>query len=177
MAVQDAEAPRRQHEQAGPGKEHADDVDGERALIAAKPWRNQVDEDRRRQHAHEHEHRHDQRQQRHDGAGDSIRLFLLSSRQQSRVHGNERRRERALSKQVLQKIRNAKRGVERIRLESQAEVVREDALPDQTRDAAAEDAHRHQQRRAAGGPLWASQGRRLGRPGRACRSTSSSGTT
>ena len=65
---------------------------------------------------------------------------------------------------------------------AQAEVVREDALPDQPGEAAAEDAGGDERaptaaRRGRGelGASAASQDRRLARPGRACRSTSSSG--
>ena len=80
----------------------------------------------------------DQRQQRRDGAGDAVGLAALAAREQRGVDRNERRRQRALAEQVLQEVGNPERGRERVgRVVAQAEVVREDALPDQAGDPAA----------------------------------------
>src|SRR5262249_51817449 len=104
MAVEHAEAPGGHREQAGAGEQDADDPDRESALLAVKPWRDQRDEERRRDDADEHEQRDDERQQRRDGARDTIGLAAIAAREQRGIDRNERRRERALAEEILQDI-------------------------------------------------------------------------
>ena len=80
----------------------------------SKPWRDQRNEHRRRDDADEHEHRHDERQHRADRAGDATRLLVVACSTQLRVHGNERRRQRAFAEQVLQEVRDLERRRERV---------------------------------------------------------------
>src|SRR6185295_10032696 len=124
------------------------------------------------------------------------RLTLLAARDQRGVDRNERRRQRAFTEQVLEKVGNAERGVERVgRVGLEAEVVREDAKTDEARETTAQNAESDEERRTCSisrrGPAPAavtarrvastvadriSQRRRRSRPSRACRSTSASDT-
>ena len=69
-----------------------------------------------------------------------------------RIHRDERRRERAFAEQVLQEVGNAERGVERVGgVGAEAEVVREDALPDEAGQPRQQNAGRDEERRNHGG--------------------------
>ena len=59
--------------------------------------------------------------------------------QQFRVDGDERSGKRAFAENVLKEVGNPKRRAERVASGGAAEVVGEDALPDQTDDAADEN--------------------------------------
>ncbi len=74
MAVQHAEAPRGQHEQPGAGKQDADELDRQLALLAVNPGAISRDEQRRGQHADEHEHRDDERSSDATRAGHAVGL-------------------------------------------------------------------------------------------------------
>ena len=185
VAVQDPEAPCGQGEHAGGREQHAHDRDRQLALTAVKAWRNQVDEQGRGDHTDEHQHGHDQAEHGENGAGDAIRVAPFAARDERRVDGDERAGERAFAEQVLQEVGNLHRGVERVGgVASQTEVVREHALADEAGQAAEKDARGDEYRspgsaRAASGGARRSlsQDPRRAWPGRACRSTSSSGTT
>jgi hypothetical protein len=141
VAVEDAETPGGYHEDAGAGEEDPHNRDRQRALFAAEPWCDQVDEQRRRQHADQHERRHHQDEQRGDGARHTIGLAPVAARQQRGIDRNERCRQRTLAEEVLQHVRNAQRGVEGVgRIVAEAEIMREDPLANQAGDAAEENA-------------------------------------
>ena len=147
MAVEDAETPRRQHEQPGAGEQDAGNGNRQLAFLAAEARRNQRDEQRRREHAGEHERRRDEREQRRNRTCDAYCLLSLVSGDERRIHGYERGRQRTFAKQVLQEIGNAERRHERVggvRLE--AEVVGENALADEAGQPAAQDAQRDERR-------------------------------
>ena len=57
MAVEDAEAPRREHQKAGARKQDSDDRDRQLPLLALEPWRDERDEQRRGEDAEQHENR------------------------------------------------------------------------------------------------------------------------
>ena len=67
-----------------------------------------------------------------------------------RVHRDEGGRQHALAEQVLQEVRDAEGGVERVGGVRQAEVVREDALAHQAQHAAQQDAGGDQEGETAG---------------------------
>ena len=69
-------------------------------------------------------------------------------REELRVDGDERRGEDALAEEVLQEVRDLERGLERAGRGGVAEVVREDALADESGDAAQQDARGHEHREA-----------------------------
>ena len=152
MAVQDAEAPGRQHQQPGAGKQDADEQrSSARACRPLKPGAmtaisSGVGERRRRAPA--------PRRRSASRAPTAPATRSASRRspraEQRRVDGDERRRQRALAEQVLEKVRDAERGVERVGgVRLQAEVVREDAQPDEAGDAAQQDARRRRRTRPA----------------------------
>ena len=103
---------------------------------------------RRCQHPDQRQNRDRQRQQRRHASGRAARLFVFAARPQARVHGNERGGEHPFPKQVLQCVGNAERGFERVRCGGISEIVREDAVPNQSGDAAQKNPRSHQERRA-----------------------------
>ena len=63
------------------------------------------------------------------------RRVTLAASEQSRVHGDERRRERALPEQVLQEIGDSEGGAKRVGGERAAQVMGEGAFANQPRYA------------------------------------------
>ena len=157
MAVENAEAPGRQHEQAGARKQDADDGDRQLALFAREARRDERDEQRRGEDAEQHEHCRDERQQRRDRARDARGLSPFLARDERGVHRNERRRQRAFAEQVLKEIGNAERGHERVgRIGLKAEVLGEEPLADEAGEPAAERCRTRRARKS--GPLEADTG-------------------
>ena len=74
MAVQHAEAPRRDGEQPGAREQDPHDRNRQLPLAAVEAGRDQRDEQRRGEDADEDEDGDDQRQQGGDGAGDAVGL-------------------------------------------------------------------------------------------------------
>src|SRR3970282_1428195 len=77
------------------------------------------------------------------------RLVAFAFGDQPGVHRNERRGERTLAEDVLEDVGDPERLREGIGRAGEAEEVREDALPDESRDPAEEDARGDETRRAA----------------------------
>ena len=150
MAIQNAERPRGEHQQSGAGEQDAHQPDGEFALGAFETRGDDPDQVRRQQDTDQHEHRRGQRQDRADRSGYAAGFLLVALGEQARVHGNEGRGKHAFAKQILQEIRDAKGGVERIGLIELAEVMGKDALPHQSDDAADQNPRGHQKSVAAG---------------------------
>ena len=115
MAVENAEAPGRQHEESRAGKEHPDDRDRQLALFAVESGSDDRDEQRRGENTGDDENRRDERQQRRDGSGDALGLRTFTACNERRVHGDERRGQRAFTEQILQKIRYPEGRHERVR--------------------------------------------------------------
>ena len=90
--------------------------------------RDDADQVRREQHAQEDEHRCDKREQREDCARHVIGFVLFIVREQTGIDRDERSGERALAKDVLQKVWDAQRDVEGVAHIGRAEVVGHDAL-------------------------------------------------
>ena len=109
MAVEDAEAPGGEHQQAGARKQDAHDRDRQLPLLALESRRDERDEQRRGDDAEQHERARDEREQRRDRAGDARGLLPFLARDECGIDGNERRRQRAFAEQVLQKIRECGR--------------------------------------------------------------------
>jgi hypothetical protein len=151
MAVENAEAPGGEHQQARAGKQNAHDADGELALGAVEAGRDGVDQPGRGQHAGQHQRRGGQRQNGTDGAGHAAGLLFVAFGQQAGVNRNERGREYALAEQVLQEIGDAEGGVEGVGGVREAEVMGEDALADEADQAAEQDAGADQRGVTAGG--------------------------
>jgi hypothetical protein len=127
VTVENAEAPRGQHQQPRAGKQNPNQLDRQLAFRAGKSGRDCRNQQRRGEHAEEHQHRDDERPERTDRAGNMVGLLAVAARDERGVHGDERRGQRAFTEQVLQKVGNPKRRVERIRgVRFEAEVVRED---------------------------------------------------
>jgi hypothetical protein len=150
VAVQDAEAPRRQDEQRHAREEHAHQHDGERAPLAVEAGREEIDQQRRRRDAESDERGHRQRERGAHRARDAPRAGDVALGEEPRIHRDERRREHALAEQVLQQVGNAERGLQRVGDGGVSEVVRQRALAHEAGDAAREDARRDQRREATG---------------------------
>ena len=155
MAVEHAQAPRRQHQQPGARKQDAHELNRERALIAVEPGRDEIDEQRRGEHAGEDDRAHHQREERQDGAGHAVGIAPLALCDERRVDRDERRRQRAFAEQILQNVGNAERRAEGVGFGAEAEVVREDALPDQAGQPRQQDAGRRRGTRNAQGTTQA----------------------
>jgi len=83
--------------------------------------------------------------------GYTCRFFFVATGEQLRIDGDERSRERAFAEDILQKVWNSKRGAERAGGIGRAQVMRKDSLSDNANDAADQNSHSDQQRRAPGG--------------------------
>ncbi len=155
VAVQDAETPGRNHQETGARKEDAHQRGRQRALGTAEAGRDHADEQRRQQHAGDDQHRRDQRQDPEDRPRHAVRLVLAIARQQSRVDGNERRRQGAFAEQVLEQVRDPERRVERVaRVGLHGEEMAEERDPREPCDAAEQNARgdeRGRARRTGGG--------------------------
>ena len=81
-----------------------------------------------------------------DRARDPRRLLVVLLGEQPRVDRDEGRRQHALAEEVLQEVRDAERRREGVGRVGQSEVVREDALAHEPRDATEQDAGRDQRR-------------------------------
>src|SRR6185437_893621 len=114
-----------------------------------EPGGDYVDQRRSRQHSGQYQRGGDQYQQRSYRAGDLVGFFFIRLRPQSCINGNERRGEHAFAEQVLQKVRDAKGGAESVGRIGVPEIVGKDAVPQQSRNAAQEDAGSNQSRRAS----------------------------
>ena len=159
MAVQDAEAPRRQHQQAGAREQHAHDRDRQIAFRSGESRRDERNQQWRQQNAEEHQDRGNEAEQRNDRAGDTCGLAPIAASQQRCIHGNERRRERAFTKEILKNVRDPEGRHECISgIRLQAEVMGEDALPNEAGEAAEEDPERDQ--RCHGQPSYSASAAR-----------------
>ena len=148
VAIENAQAPGGKNEQPDAWEKNPHDSNGQRARLAVKSRRDHVDHVRSGQHADEHEDRRGEREKGRDGARRPARLFFVASREEARIHRNERRRKHAFAKKVLQEIGNAERRFERVGYVRKPEIVREHAVAHQPRDAAQENARRHEKREA-----------------------------
>ena len=110
-------------------------------------------------HADEHQNRRNEREQRRDRPCHARGLFPFLPRNKSRIDRNERGRQCAFAEEVLQKIRDPESGHERVGRIGQPEVLSEEALPDEAREAAAENPERDERGMAVQG-LYASPQRR-----------------
>ena len=156
MAVENSEAPGREHQQPRAGEQDAHQPDSQLPLGAAEAGRDAVDQVRRREHSGQHQDRRDQSQNRGHGARHVARLLVVLARQQAGIDRDEGCGKHPFAKQVLQKVGNAEGGVEGVGgVGNLPEVVREDALADQPDQAAEQDAGGHQERQAAGAGLAA----------------------
>ena len=87
------------------------------------------------------------------GAGDATRLLRPALAQQLRVHGDERRAERPFAEQILQHVGHAQAGAEHVGVKAGAEVGGDDALANESDDAAEEDSGGDQEGGRAAGAL------------------------
>jgi hypothetical protein len=140
VAVEHAEAPCGHHEQRDAREQDAHQQDRELAGLAFEAWREDLHERGRADDAEQRDQRGDQRQQRADRARDPRGLRFATLGKQPRIDRDERGREHALTEQVLQEVRDAQRGPERIRRGGEAHVVGDRALADEAGDARQEDA-------------------------------------
>ena len=121
------------------GEEDSHQSNCQFALFAVKTRRNQIEQVGRCQNSDQHEDRGSQRQQARHSAGRTSRLFVFLACEKASVNGNKRSGQHAFSEQVLKEIRDAKGGFERVGCVGVAEVMRENALANQSRDAAEEN--------------------------------------
>ena len=147
MTVQDPEAPGRQHEQPGSREEYSHQGDRELALGPRESRRDEVDQQRRGEHAAEDQDTHDEPEEPSDGAGHPTGLVTASLGEEAGVDGNEGGGKRPFAKQVLKEVRNPEGGGVGVGRVGDAQVVGEDPLTDQARDAAEEDAGADQEGR------------------------------
>ena len=191
VAVEDAEAPGREHEQGRAGKEDADELDGKQARLALEAVGDDVHQRGGEEHTQQHEHRSDENQDGEDGGGGAGGLLVALFGVQARVDGDERCRKDAFAEEVLQHVGDAEGRLEGVGSHGVAEVVGEDALADESDELGEQDAGGDGQGGGAAvgllrfGEIWQSagiSGRVVGVRCRACalalayRSASASGS-
>ena len=98
----------------------------------------------RGEYPYEDQARHREGEQAEDGGGDHVRLVFRLMGEQTGVHRDEGGRERPFAEEVLQEIRDAEGGPEGVGRIGASKVMRKDAVPYKTGDAAECDAQRHQ---------------------------------
>ena len=136
MTVQDAEEPRRHHQQSRAGKEDAHDLNRQVALVALEARRDHVDQVRRDQHAERDQHRYAQRQNRADTPREHVGGFVVALAEQFSINRDERRGEDAFAEQVLQDVGDAEASLESVGGGRVTEKVREDAVANEPGDPA-----------------------------------------
>ena len=90
---------------------------------------------------------------REHGAGDATGLLCPPLAEQLRVDGDERRAERAFAQEILQHVGHTQAGAEHVGVKTGAEVGGDDALADESDDAAEEDTGGDQEGGSAAGAL------------------------
>jgi hypothetical protein len=118
----------------------------------SNPGRNTADQQGRQQDADQRQHAGEREEQREDRPGHAAGLPMPALLEQLGVDRNERRAERALAEQVLQHVRHPQARAEDVGVERRAEVLGEDTLADEARDAAEQDAAGDQEGAAGGRP-------------------------
>ena len=114
VRVENGQTPGREHEQTHARKQDADQLDGEPEFFTSVEHAREAHDRRREGDAEQDDDRRDHDEQAQNGAGHAVGVLLLRLLQQPGVDGYQRRRQHAFAQQVLQKIRNAQRGVEGI---------------------------------------------------------------
>src|ERR1700741_63495 len=145
MTVQYTQTPCRQHEQSGAGKENLNETNCQGARGRIEAIRKKIDEIWSGQNSDQHDHRSDEDQQGEDGVGNTSCFLLVPAGEQLRIDGDERRRQRAFTEDILEEVRNSERGTERAGGIGRAEVMSKDALPDDANNATDQNAHSDQQ--------------------------------
>jgi hypothetical protein len=115
VAVENAETPGREHQQAHSGEQDAHDLNRQRSRLPFEAGGDDVDEPRRRENAKEYDDGNDEAQEREDGARHPPCSLPVATRQEPGVHRNERRGEHTFPEEVLQQVGNAEARAEGIR--------------------------------------------------------------
>ena len=148
VAVEDAQAPRREHQEPGAGEEDAGELDrlGEgRGPGLGEATHHQPDDPRRAEDPQRHQQRHHQREQpEHRPCHPVGVLALRPSPEEPGVDGDERGREHPLAEEVLEDVGDPQRGGEGPGERRDAEEVGEGPLTDEAHQPREEDAQRHQ---------------------------------
>ena len=150
MGVEDAEAPRREDEEADPREEDPHQADHQIPLGALEPGRHKVDQPGASEHPHHHECADTERQDGADGARQLIGALRVLG-VEGGVSGDERGREGPFSEEVLQEVGNAERRGKCVRGVGGSEKMRGGPRPDEADDPAQEDAQGDEDRAAACG--------------------------
>src|SRR5579863_219407 len=106
-----------------------------------------IDQVRRGDNANRYEYGDRETEQCADRPGQKIGGFLVTFAQQAAVGGNKRRGQHTLAEKVLQDVRNTEAGLERIGRLRVAEIVRKNALADESGDTAEQNSGGDQDRK------------------------------
>ena len=101
-------------QKTGAGEEHAHQVDGQLELLAAEPRRDNGGQGGRGEYADEDQARHRESEQAEDGGGDPVGLVFCFMGKQIGVDRDKGGREGPFAKEVLEEVRDAEGGPERI---------------------------------------------------------------
>lgn len=153
MTVEHAETPGRQHEDSGAGKKHPDQPDGQGVLLRRESRRDSGREGIGGGHAGKNDYGGDAGEQPKHRIGQLHRFLVPALRSEAGVHRDERGRQDAFAKQVLQKIGNTEGRVERVRAVGEAEIVCQCPLAQQADQPAEENTRADE----AGGPGGSTQ--------------------
>ena len=144
VAVQHAQAPRREHQQPHTRKHDAHERRGERASRRREARREQCHQLRGPDDADQHQRRRQQRQQREHRTGNAHRFRVAPFGAQARVHRDERRGQRAFTEEVLQQVRDAQRGTQCAASHRSPEHMRDHGVARKTEHATDQDPCRDQ---------------------------------
>jgi hypothetical protein len=150
VAVQDPEAPGREHQQADSREEHPHQQHRQIAARPLEPRHQEVHQQRSQQDAQSRDYRDHEGEEPRDGPRDPSRRLSIPPRDQASVLRDQRRGEDAFAEEVLEEVGDSERGGDRVGGDGALpEVVGDDALANQPEDPTGENAGRDERGRAA----------------------------
>jgi hypothetical protein len=139
MAVEDSQAPGRQHQESRTGKENPYQADGDLALLSRETRRNDRDERRGHQYPQQYQHRSGKGQQTEYRPRDPASFPRLVPRQQPGVHRDKRGGKHPFTEEILEEVRDPERRIECIRGIRGPEVMGEYPVANQAENTAQQD--------------------------------------
>jgi hypothetical protein len=148
MTVQNAETPCREDQEAGPWEEQSHQTHSEVAFLSGESGCDDCGQWSCGKHPDQHDRGGAAGKESKGRIGQMRGLRVFAQASQARIYRNEGRRKDSLTEEILQKIGNAKRRVERVSEVGKAEVVSEGALPDEPDETAQQDSGSDEECRA-----------------------------
>jgi hypothetical protein len=148
MAVQNAETPCRENQEAGPWEEQRHQTHSEFALLSGEPGCDDRGERTGGEHPDQHDHGGAAGKEAEGRIGQMRGLLVFAQASQAGVYRNERSRKDSFAEKILKKIGNAKRRAERVGEVGKSGSSERGALPDEPDETAQQDSGSDEECRA-----------------------------